>query len=47
MEGIASLGTLDPQHAIARFAKALADPARAFVWGHNGSPAGPRVIADG
>jgi len=32
MEGVAPLGTLDPQHAIAQFAKALADPARAFAF---------------
>jgi hypothetical protein len=32
MEGIAPLGTLDPQHAIARFATALANPARAFAF---------------
>jgi hypothetical protein len=31
MEGIAPLGTLDPQHAVAQFAKALADLARAFA----------------
>ena len=31
MEGIAPLGTLDPQHVIAQLAKALADPARAFA----------------
>ena len=32
MEGIAPLGTLDPQHAVAQFAKALTDPARAFAF---------------
>jgi hypothetical protein len=44
MEKIAAPGTLDPQHAIAQFVKALTDPARpfAFVRGHNGGPAGPR-----
>jgi hypothetical protein len=31
MEGIAPLGTLDPQHAIAQLVKALAYPARAFA----------------
>jgi len=36
MEGIAPLGTLDPQHAIAQFAKALADPARAFAFADSG-----------
>ena len=42
MEGIAPLGTLDPQHAIARFATALADPARAFAFmrGHGSPPRG-------
>src|SRR6516162_2314701 len=41
MEGIAPLGTLDPQHAIAQLAKALADPARAFAFvrHRNGSSA--------
>ena len=34
MEGIAPLGTLDPQHVIAQLAKALADPARAFAFVH-------------
>jgi len=32
MEGIAPLGTLDPQHAITQLVKALADPARAFAF---------------
>jgi hypothetical protein len=42
MEGIAPLGTLDSQHAIARFATALADPARAFAFvrGHRSPRAG-------
>lgn len=31
MEGIAPLGTIDPQHAIAQLVKALAYPARAFA----------------
>ena len=42
MEGIAPLGTLDPQHVIAQLAKALADPARTFAspspsWDASGS----------
>ena len=46
MEGIAPLGTLDPQHAIARFATALADPARAFAFirGHGSPPRGMLVV---
>ncbi len=31
MEGVATLGTLDPQHAIAQLVNALADQARAFA----------------
>ena len=31
MEGIATLGTLHPQHAITQLVKGLADPARAFA----------------
>jgi len=34
MEEVATLGTLDPQHAITQFVKALADPARAFAFVH-------------
>ena len=46
MEGIAPLGTLDPQHAIARFATALAEPARAFAFmrGHGNPPRGMLVV---
>jgi hypothetical protein len=33
MEGIATLGTLHPQHAITQLVKGLADPARAFAFG--------------
>ena len=41
MEGIAPLGTLDPQHAIAQLVKALAHAARAFAFvrHRNGSSA--------
>ena len=41
MEGIAPLGALDPQHAIAQFAKALADPARALAFA--GPPPGAAI----
>ena len=41
MEGIAPLGTLDPQHAITQLVKALAHAARAFAFvrHRNGSSA--------
>ena len=41
MEGIAPLGTLDPQHAVAQLAKALADPARAFAFMRGQERSGP------
>ena len=44
MEGIAPLGTLDPQHAVAQISKALAGSARAFAFLARHAAPGPASL---